>query len=120
VRVPDERTPVLVRSCQNRRLADGGSLYKQLSRQRVIGEYEIEVGANQRTGRKRRVAKLEVRFAEVEIAAPAGYQGAAKSVCLQALEAREGDAPRIIGYYQQLWRIEEVFRVLKRQGLDVE
>jgi hypothetical protein len=63
----------------------------------VIGEYEIEVGANKRTGRKQRVAKIEVRFAEVEIAAPAGYQGTAKSVCLQAVEACEGDARRIIG-----------------------
>ena len=45
VRVPDERTHLLVRSCQNRRLADGGSLYERLSGQAVVGEYEIEVKA---------------------------------------------------------------------------
>lgn len=143
VRVPDERTHLLIRSCQNRRLADGGSLYARLGEQGVVGEYEIAVEADKRAGRKRRVAQIEVRFVEVEIAAPAGFRGAAKSVCLQAIEARERDAPvgvepirwrlltthevksytearRIIGYYRQRWRIEEVFRVLKRQGLDVE
>ncbi len=143
VRVPDERTHLPVRSCQNRRLADGGSSIERVSQQRVAGEYEIEVEAEFRAGHKRRVAKIEVRFGEVEIAAPAGYRGAVKSVRRQAKEAPEraapvgvepilwrlltthevksyADARTIISYYQQRWRIEEVFRVLKRQGLDVE
>jgi len=141
--VPDERTQLLVRSCQNRRLADGGSLYQRLSEQASVGEYEVEVAADLRAGRKKRVAKLQVRFAEVEIAAPAGSRGAAQSIRLQAIEAYESEPPtgvepiqwrlltthavnsyadarRLIGYYQQRWRIEEVFRVLKRQGLDIE
>jgi cell division protein FtsB len=143
VRVPDERTHLLVRSCQNRRLADGGNLYERLSEQTVVGEYEIKVEADNRARRAARVAKIEVWFGAVEIAAPAGFRGAAKSVCLQVVEAREraapvgvepilwrlltthavrsyGDARTIIGYYRQRWRIEEVFRVLKRQGLDIE
>lgn len=143
VRVPDARTHLLVRSCQNRRLADGGSLYESLSGQTVVGEYEIEVEADKRAARAARVARIEVRFARVEIAAPAQYRAEVKSVQLQAIEARERDAPagvepilwrlltthevksytqarRMIGYYQQRWRIEEVFRVLKRQGLDIE
>lgn len=143
VRVPDARTHLLVRSCQNRRLLNGSSLYQRLSGQPVVGEYETLVEADRRAGRERRTAQIEVRFAEVEIAAPAGFRGEAKSVSLQAVEACERDAPagakpihwrlltthavksyddarRMIGYYQQRWRIEEVFRVLKRQGLDIE
>ncbi len=143
VRVPDERTHLLVRSCQNRSLADGGRLYERLSGEAVAGQYEIEVEADRRAGRARRLAKIEVRLAEVEIAAPASFRGERKSVSLRAIEASESDAPagvepirwrlltthevksyadarRVIGYYRQRWRIEEVFRVLKRQGLDIE
>src|SRR5262245_20014457 len=45
VPVPDERTHVLIRSCQNRRLAAGGTLYERLGEQPVVGEYAIEVAA---------------------------------------------------------------------------
>lgn len=143
VRVPDERTQLLIRSCQNRRLADGGSLYERLGEQRVVGEYDIEVAAEPRVGRERRTAHLEVRLCAVEVAAPQGFVGAAKTVRLHAIEAREREAPaggeainwrlltthavataddarRMIGYYGQRWQIEQLFRVLKKQGLDVE
>lgn len=143
VRVPDERTHLLIRSCQNRRLADGGSLYERLSEQAVVGEYELKVEADGRVKRERRRALLQVRLAEVEIAAPASHRGVQKSVRLWAIEARERDAPagvepilwrlltthevksyeraqEMLSYYKQRWQIEQVFRVLKRQGLDIE
>ena len=143
VRVPDARTHLLVRSCQNRRLFVGGSLYERLSGEEVVGQYEIEIQADKRMRRASRKAQIEVRFSEVEIAAPAGYRGEQKSVRLQAIEARERNEPegvepilwrlltthevksceaarQIIGYYGQRWQIEQVFRVLKKQGLDIE
>lgn len=144
VQVPDERTHLLIRSCQNRCLAGGGRLYEKLSGQSLAGEYEIEIQADRRNNRKRRLARLEVRFAEVEIKAPAtGTDDGQKTVRLYAIEAYESKAPagaeavrwrlltthevesyetarRLIGYYQQRWQIEQTFRVLKKQGLDIE
>jgi hypothetical protein len=143
-RVPDERTHLLIRSCQNRRLKDGGSLYECLAEQSISGEYEIEIEADGRVGRQNRVARIEVRFVEVEIAAPVGSEKSEKpSVKMQAIEARERNAPegvepilwrlltthqiqtsadaeRIIKYYRYRWWIEQLFRVLKKQGLDIE
>ena len=143
VRVADERTELVIRRCQNRRLAEGTKLYERLSAESVIGEYEIEVEADKRIGRKTRTARIQVRVAEVQIKAPPGYHGETQSKQLQAIEAREIDAPagvepilwrlltthevktyadaqRIIGYYQVRWEIEQLFRILKRQGLDIE
>ena len=143
-RVPDERTHLLIRSCQNRRLADGGSLYERLAEQSVAGEYELEIEADARVGRERRRAQIEVRYVEVEIAAPAGSEAGEKpSVKMWAIEARErnaalgvepivwrlltthrietiADAKRMIKYYRYRWWIEQLFRVLKKQGLDIE
>ncbi len=143
VRAADERTELLIRSCQNWRLADGGSLYERLGEQGVVGIYDIEVAAAPRFGRERRTAHLEGRLCAVEIAAPQGFSGATKTVRLYAIEAREGDAPvgveailwrllttqevasaadarQMISYYGQRWPIEQLVRVLKKQGLDIE
>ena len=143
-RVPDEQTQLLIRSCQNRRLADGGSLYERLGEQQVASVYNLEIEADARVGRERRVAEIEVRYVEIEIAAPLGSEKSEKpSVRMWAVEARErnappevepivwrlltthrietrGDAERMIKYYRQRWWIEQLFRVLKRQGLDIE
>ena len=143
-RVPDEQTHLLIRSCQNRRLADGGSLYERLGEQQVASVYNLEIEADARVGRERRVAEIEVRYVEIEIAAPLGSEKSEKpSVRMWAVEARErnappevepivwrlltthrietrGDAERMIKYYRQRWWIEQLFRVLKRQGLDIE
>ena len=143
-RVPDERTHLLIRSCQNRRLKDGGSLYERLAQQKRASVYEIEIEADGRVGRESRVAQIEVRYVKIEIAAPAGSEKSEKpSVGMWAIEARErnappgvepilwrlltthqiqtsGDAGRIIEYYRYRWWIEQLFRVLKKQGLDIE
>lgn len=143
VRVPDERTDILIRSCQNRLLSDGGCLYERLAEQEVIGEYEILIAADKRSGQEKRRARIEVRRVAVEIQAARSYQGEQTSCRLQAIEAREVDVPeavepilwrlltthqvndyedacRMIGYYRQRWQIEQLFRTLKKQGLDIE
>ena len=144
VRVSDERTHLLIRSCQNRNLADGSKLFEKLKQAGKVGEYELKIEADQRVGRNKRAARLEVRVAEVEIVAPQTYKGKQKSVKLKAIEAREvggqveeqdricwrlltthevkdfRDAKRLIGYYQNRWQIEQMFRVLKKQGLQLE
>jgi len=142
VRVPNQRTQLLIRSCQNRSLKDGTRLFEKLSESEIMGEYEVLLEGDQRVGRERRKARLEVRWEKVEIAAPHTYKGKEKSLRICAIEAREvgseapelihwrlltthevkdlADAKRMIGYYQLRWQIEQLFRVLKRQGLALE
>lgn len=142
VRVPDERTHILIRCCQDRYVKDGTKLFEKLEQCQSGGCYEVLIEADKRIGRRKRKAHLEVSWTEVEITAPARYKGQIKSVRLRAIEAKEigvseegainwrllttheikdfSDARRIIEYYRWRWQIEQMFRVLKRQGLDLE
>lgn len=92
-----------------------------------------------------RVATLAVRFAAVALRRPGGLrvgQAAATLPCwavdVQEIDPPAGqtpvhwrlltthavadaaDARRIVGYYARRWWIEQLFRVLKQQGLQVE
>lgn len=142
VEVPDERTQLLVRSCQNRNVVNGGKLFEKLAAAEVVGSMEVQIEGDKRIDREKRVARIEVRIEEVEIVAPHTYKGTEKSVKLCAIEALEigetkkdrihwrlltthevkdfADAKRMIGYYQLRWQIEQMFRVLKKQGLNLE
>lgn len=142
VRVPDPRTHILIRCCQDRYVADGTKLFEKLDQENSTWRYEILIEADQRIGRRKRKACLEVKWIEVDIAAPNRYRGDTKSVRLRAIEAKEigvsreeainwrlltthevkdfSDARRMIEYYRWRWQIEQMFRVLKRQGLNVE
>jgi len=142
VRVPDERTHTLIRCCQDRILADGMTLFEKLEKTAPGGRYEVMIEADERRGRKKRKACFQVKWAEVEITAPSRYRGDVKSVRLRAIEVTEigvsqaeaiswrlltthevkdlADACRMVEYYRWRWQIEQLFRVLKRQGLNLE
>lgn len=144
--LPDKRTDVLIRSRADRQLVGGRRLYEVLAALPAQGHYSCSVGANNR--RQPREARIEVRFAQVEILKPKSVYHAATlpaSVRLYAVEAREmaktvpeGEAPilwhilttrQVIGFEQALSvidayrrrpQIEQVFRLLKSQGLHLE
>jgi hypothetical protein len=88
---------------------------------------------------------VEMRFGEVEICRPRDEQdrSLAKTVRLRLVEVREVDPPegveplhwrlltthevadadkawQIVGWYQARWIIEQLFRVTKSQGLQLE
>jgi hypothetical protein len=92
-------------------------------------------------------AHMDLRYGEVEILRPARCQdkAAKKSIKLWAVEVRESahsvigaeepihwrlltthridcveDALRIVDWYCERWQIEQLFRTLKKQGLDIE
>lgn len=143
VRIPDEKTHLLTRASRDRNIAEGGSLYGFLDALPAQHTYEVSVRA--RKERKSRIAKLEVGFSPVHIYRPQNCSDktAPKSVKLFAVNVREIDPPskntaiewrlltthtvesveqamQIVSWYQQRWHIEQVFRTLKSQGLDVE
>lgn len=139
--LPDEKTHLLVRCCRDRVLhGQEGKLYSFLDNQPVGGEFELKLKADFRKNKTGRKARIVLRWAEVEIK-PASLKG--RRVKIWALQAREADAPagqspvlwrlltthqincfedaiRLINWYSQRWNIEQIFRLLKHQGLNIE
>ena len=141
--IPDEKTFLLIRSRINRRTATEEKLWEALSGSDVVGSYKFRVAADARRKTKARTATLDVRFVAAEIKCPArNKKNRLKKVDLFAIEAREvnaaveepilwrlvttwpvhnfEDALCIIEWYTWRWQIEEVFKVLKKEGFDIE
>jgi Transposase DDE domain len=148
VRVPDgEGSYVLVRVEHDRALADaaveGERLFARIAAQAEAGRTSFELSA--RPGRPARTVELAVRFTTVTLRQP--RLGADKrdpaSVTVNIVEAQEIDPPsaedaviwrlltthhvssladalRMVELYRRRWTIEQVFRTLKSQALDVE
>ena len=68
-KVPDEKTHLLIRSKDNRRIEEG-KLFDYLSSQNIAGSYELKVRGDIRTKRKSRTAIIELRIAEVNLKKP--------------------------------------------------
>jgi len=145
--VPDQRTNLLIRSRDNRRIKEG-KLFEYLSSQPVSGTYEIEVRGDVRKNRKKRKAKIEVKIAKVNLIKPKPLKYNKKYpdfVEVFAIEAKELDitipkgekpihwrlltthqiscfkqAVLAIYWYSMRWNIEQLFRVLQNEGLNIE
>ena len=143
--VPDERTHLIVRSRDNRRLSDGGKLFETLSSQSVSGKYTIEIVKDIRKEVEKRTASVEVRFCKVGIAKPQNLKnpGLADEVSLYAIEVKEigkvgssnpihwriltthtiityEQAIAINNNYRLRWYIEQLFRLLKKKGFAIQ
>ena len=147
VALPDAHTQVLIRSTQNRRLIEQDEkLFEYVGGQVVAGTYTLDIPKGH-TKRKARTAEIEVRFCPVTLAKPMNSPNKTvpESVEVYAIEAKEvassvpaGEEPilwrlltthpvttiaealQIIQWYRWRWIIEQLFRTLKHQGLDVE
>lgn len=144
--VPDAKTDLLIRSKGNKRTKQG-KLYEYLSQQPVAGEYAIEVKTDKRKKREKRIAKIEVRFTKITLLKPTRRKEKKYPAELElyAVEAKEkpetvpeGEGPihwriitthhvesfiqsaQIVKWYSLRWYIEELFRILKKDGLNIE
>lgn len=142
--VPDERTHLIIRSRDNRNLSDGNKLFDVLSQQPAVGNYKIELVTDLRKGVEKRTVLVEVRFCKVSIAKSIAEKkkNMASHVELYAVEVRETNssaanpilwrlltthsvnsfenAIRIINHYKSRWYIEQLFRLLKKKGFDIQ
>ncbi len=142
--IPDEKTHLLIRSKDNRKLADGSLLYESIAKEKVAGSYLLNITADIRRNRKGRVAKIEVRFKKIIITKPEGRKSKELPLTkeLYLVEAKEVNGPKndcvkwriltthqirtlkqaieIINIYKQRWYIEQLFRLLKKQGFRIE
>ena len=134
----------LVRAAQDRRLADGTSLFSKADAWEEAGRMTVELAAA--PGRAARKAELSVKFGKVEILRPSRHSAASglpKTIGVTLVVGREinppdgeepalwllltthqvndvADARRIIGFYRLRWTIEQLFRTMKTKGFAVE
>jgi hypothetical protein len=98
---PAPRVEALVRSRHNRQLAAGEErLWERLARQPLADTLEVRVP--RQDGQPARLARLQIRFCEVCLAAPGGKAGQ-PPLRLWAVEAREPRPPQ--GVEPILWRL---------------
>ena len=136
---------LILRSAQNRSLAGGGRLFAALDDAPELTRRRILVPPS-RPGERSREATLAIKAGSVQIARPKSRKaepGAVRTVTLTLVQAIEIDPPdpkqtiawrlltthpadgadaatEIIDLYRLRWRIEQVFRALKSDGLGLE
>lgn len=139
--VPEAGVDLLIRAQSDRRLKDKTKLFSCLSDQQAQGTYEVVVDAKK--GRQKRTAQIEIRFKEVEIpktvSAGKGVVGSVKLWLIEAKEVGYAGKDKIcwrllttmavenvemaktcIEWYSWRWMIEEVFKILKKEGYNIE
>jgi hypothetical protein len=141
--LPDHKLHLLTRVMHDRRLIGGSTLYKTANTLAFVDRRTVELKAT--PTRVARTATLGLRFATVKLKRPSttGVKGLSPFVQLTLVEAVEleppadvepvhwrlltthqvgtiADAWQIVDWYRMRWTIEQLFRVLKTQGLRIE
>jgi hypothetical protein len=142
-----EGVEVLIRAGQDRALSQQSRLFECAAKLPEAGRMSIQLPAA--PGRPARTALLALRFTPVEITRPTSRKGGCElaalpaSVRLTLVEALEVDPPQgtpvahwrlltthkvtsaadarwIVALYRERWVIEQLFRILKTKGFDIE
>jgi hypothetical protein len=141
--VAEQDFHLLTRSMHDRALADGTSLYETVAHLPIADVSTIELMA--RANRPARQARLALRFGRVTLQRPRGpgMRDLPRTVELSVIEVVECDPPpdaeplhwyllttheidgaalawQIVNWYKKRWTIEQLFRILKTQGLQIE
>lgn len=138
-----KRLDLIVRAAQDRTLMQGGRLFDALKDAEPVYTNNVRV-APRGPGDKGRIARVELRAGTVRIARPhVASRDLPKTIELNIVEAREVDAPagkapllwrllttlpvataeqadEIVQFYRLRWRIEQTFRALKSDGLELD
>ncbi len=141
--VPQAGCHMLTRAMKDRRLATGGMLFAAADGFRAAGKRSIELRPHE-AGQRKRTAAVELRYGDVEICRPQHEdRSLPATVRLRLIEVREVNPPadveplhwrlltthrianaagawQIVGWYQLRWVIEQMHRVMKSQGLQLE
>ena len=140
-RVPEPGFHILTRAWHDRSIRGGG----KLSTAPLQAAGEALVALRERPGRAARTARLVAGFARVEVVRPKNTieKGLPKTVSVSLVQVAEIDPPpgaepilwrlltthavddaamawRVVGWYRMRWTIEQFFRTLKQQGLQLE
>ena len=138
-----EGAQVIVRACHNRELACGERLFEAAHGLDELGTSRVAIAA--KPGQKARSAEVVLRSGRVRLVKPSDSieREDSDSLEINYVEAVEENPPRgvravcwrlltslpvagadeaqaVVRLYRLRWRIEEVFRALKTNGLDLE
>ncbi len=143
--VPNDKCDILIRSTYNRKLeSDGDFMLEKMYSLPVMHTYELKVKGSH--SRKNRTALMELGYDKVEIKRPNSVKGdyppSLSLTCIYVVERTETiphgedpiewrlltthqiesieDAIQCIEWYKLRWYIEEVFRLLKSEGMEIE
>jgi hypothetical protein len=142
-RVPDERTNLIVRCRTSRRLENGGDMFSTVEQTKVTGKYVLHLPTDYRKKNSGRDVNISVRFSKCAISKPnnLSVKNHPKSLDVYCIIATEESkkanriswrlltthpisnfeqAMQIINWYVARWNIEQVFRILKTDGFDIE
>lgn len=142
-RIPDEKHHLLIRSRVTRNLNSEKDLYTTVYSQPIAGTYTIDLPTDNRKSQHKREATIAIRFKECEIKCPSnlkkkGYPCFIKITCISVQEIEQvtnpinwklltthkiesyQDAIRMVEFYSARWYIEQLFRILKKQGFGIE
>lgn len=141
-RRPHERLHLLIRASRDRCVAGGTRLFAALAA--LPDSFCTTLVVPARPGVAARVAQLVVRFGALVLQRPRGSREMPESVPVWGVEVVEigatvaenqrirwrlltthavsdaAMAAQVIAWYGQRWQIEQLFRTVKRQGLDLE
>jgi hypothetical protein len=139
--LPGPGVHVLTRAITDRKIKEGGG---KLSSAPLTAGGTATVSLRAQPGRPARQARLEIAYGEVTLKRPQSADKTApqlltvRMVQVREIGPPEGITPilwrlltshtvedaaqawRIVGWYQQRWVIEQFFRTLKQQGLQLE
>ncbi|HEX4078188.1 MAG TPA: IS4 family transposase [Rhizomicrobium sp.] len=141
--VPGANVHVLGRAYQDRKLLGGATLTTAAAHWPVLGTRQIAI--RERADRPERIADLEVRAGSIIMPRPRSVPkaGVPDQVTLTLIELTEPNTPQgaepvvwrlltthavtdaamawqIVDWYRARWIIEQYFRTLKKQGLQIE
>jgi len=146
-RSPDEQTDLIIR-CRGERKLYGSqdSLFEHLDKQPSLGRHTLQVGENKKKGRSKHNALLTLKATTVRIKRPNKLDNSFREyVEITAVEVKEdestvkgGELPvhwillttgKVEGFeqakevarkYSLRWQLEQLFRVSKHKGVDME
>lgn len=144
--VADDKHHLLIRSRTTRNLDSQSDLYTAMETLPVAGYYTIEVSADKRKNKKKRIAQMAICYGTFRIKRPANlnktdYPEYITVNGVWAQEVTDGmvdtelinwkllttheinnceDAIKMVEWYGARWYIEQIFRLLKHQGFGIE
>lgn len=141
--IPDQRHHLLIRSRTTRKLANGNGLYEEVNARPIAGSYTVSIPTDSRKNQYKRKVRIDLRFAPCSIKRPAklnnkGYPEAIALNCISVKQASGSknaidwklltthrvenyqDALSMVEWYSARWYIEQLFRLLKKQGFGIE
>jgi Transposase DNA-binding/Transposase DDE domain len=142
-RIPDERTHLIVRCRTTRKLVNGSDMFSTVEQTKISGRYVLHLPSDHRKKNSGRDANISVRFSKCAIRKPRNLsvKTTPKSLDVYCIIATEDgnmanriswrlltthpitnfeQAMQIINWYVARWNIEQLFRILKKDGFDIE